>query len=342
MNDQPRGPIDALLDRQFNRLEGDELDGLESALQEDAALRAASDRLDRMLEPLDLWRVAPPPNLADDVLAFVERSRREQRLTIPSVTGPGGARRLRFMPMRDLLAAAACILLLIGVFVPTLSGVRRRARQSLCASNLEGVFGGVSAYGQLFGDTLPFAGVVPGASWLPGGEANRPFASNSRHTFLMVKGRLIEPSAFLCPCDPVGEPMNVADVDSCDDFPSHRNISYDTINLAGNHPDLRPSQPVAYLGDANPLFVGARFNASIDPDNTNSPAHQGRGQLVLSLDGSAAWITTPFHGRRGDNLWLIGNIRHYTGLETPVRDGDVQLIPGHPGGRPLHGSDNRY
>ena len=68
------------------------------------------------------------------------------------------------------------------------------------------------------------------------------------------------------------------------------------------------------------------------PDTTNSTAHGGRGQTVLTLDGSARWITSPIYGPERDNLWLAGDIRHYTGCETPTRDDDAQLIPGYPAG----------
>ena len=91
---------------------------------------------------------------------------------------------------------------------------------------------------------------------------------------------------------------------------------------------------IAYVSDVNPLFVGARFNASIDPDRTNSPAHRGKGQTVLTLDGSARWITRPVYGPKQDNLWLIGNIRSYKGTEVPAGD-DVQLVPGYPATDPV-------
>lgn len=88
--------------------------------------------------------------------------------------------------------------------------------------------------------------------------------------------------------------------------------------------------PVAYLSDANPLFVNAKFNDAVDPYYTNSPAHRGRGQNVLTLDGSATWMPKPVYGRNHDNLWLIGNIRYYEGTEALDRDDDVQLVPGYP------------
>jgi hypothetical protein len=115
-----------------------------------------------------------------------------------------------------------------------------------------------------------------------------------------------------------------------DDFGKACNISYATLNLAGPTLRLRPSRGVAYAGDPNPLFVNARFNAAVDADHTNSPAHRGKGQTVLTLDGSAAFVTSPICGPKRDNVWLVGNIRHYTGTETPASDDDAQLVQGYP------------
>lgn len=123
--------------------------------------------------------------------------------------------------------------------------------------------------------------------------------------------------------------MRVADPTTCDDFAGACNVSYASLNLAGTKPNLMPTTRIAYISDANPLFVGARFNASV-PYNANSPAHRGRGQNVLTLDGSSRWMKKPIYGPKHDNLWLIGNIRRYIGIEAPVSDDDVQLVPGYP------------
>jgi hypothetical protein len=91
---------------------------------------------------------------------------------------------------------------------------------------------------------------------------------------------------------------------------------------------LRPARNVAYLGDANPLFVGGKFQRNIDPYTTNSPAHHGRGQAVLMLDGSVNNLTTPVVGQ--DNLWIAGDIRDYKGTEIPADEYDSFLVPGCP------------
>ena len=41
-------------------------------------------------------------------------------------------------------------------------------------------------------------------------------------------------------------------------------------------------------------------------------------------------MTTPVYGTQKDNVWLAGDIRHYTGMERPTNCDDVQLVPGYP------------
>ena len=225
----------------------------------------------------------------------------------------------------------ACLILLLGVFIPGVSELRDRSQRAACANNLGSICRGTSLYQQAFAGSLPYAGNVRNASWLPGAGANRPYASNSRHPFLLVKMKFgPRPEDFLCPSSRDAQPMKAASVGSATDFKLARNVGYDTLNLGGARPNLRPRRAIVYAADRNPLFIGARFNATVDADKANSPHHRRRGQTVLTLDGCATWTTTPIHGPKRDNVWLIRNIRRYTGMETPTSDDDAFLVPGFP------------
>ena len=330
-----------LLDWNLDRLSIEERAILEEELKHNADLREMNLRLCKMLAPLDHWTVSPTPmNLSEKVLQKIKLQKTNPyRSVTPSVPAQSETR-AHFLPMRNFIAAAACILLLVGVFIPGLSTIRSRSRQAICANHLGSIYRGTATYQEEYAGSLPYAGRILGASWLPQADANTPYASNSRHVYLLVKYAYVQTKDFICPCDQNAGPMNAQDIDAFNDFISARNISYDTINLAGVKPNLRPSKPVAYMSDVNPLFVGARFNEKIDPETTNSPAHRGRGQTVLILDGSTNWLTTPYYGKNRDNLWLISNIRNYNGTESPIRDDDVQLVPGCPAGK-THARD-RY
>lgn len=327
------GIDDSLLDWHLDRLSDDDRAWLERELQKDVELRARSERLGEVLQPLDHWRTKPAqPNFADQVLARIQRARQVDVAAQPSaIPESGPPRRFSLLSLREVVAVAACILLLVGVFVPGMAELRYRSRRAACAGNLASIFRGTSAYQESFEGSLPFAGGLRNASWLPGGAKGRPYASNSRHVYLLVKWDYgPTPSDFICQASETCKPMTVEDRAAYDDFARACNISYASLNLAGPKPNVRPTMPVAYIGDTNPLFVGARFNASLDPDKANSPAHRSRGQNVLTLDGRADWMRRPIYGPNRDNIWLIGNIRQYTGIEVPVRYDDVQLVPGYP------------
>ncbi len=327
MNRDDRNIEETLLDWHLERLDDDARAWVEQELRRDAQLRAQSDRIGTVLQPLDHWHAsAAPPNLADKVMAYIDKadSVGAEPLMFPTEAAPVG-RRFPFA-LREVVAAAACILLLIGVFVPGAAELRERSRRAMCAGNLSSIFRGVSAYRQAFAGALPFAGNLPGSSWLPGGATDGPFQSNSRHTYLLVKLNYV-PTADQFACGSSPSRARPTDWESSDDFPSSRAIRYASMNLAGARPNLRPAGTFAYISDANPLFVNARFDSGIDPYKTNSPSHSGRGQNVLTLDGSATWMPKPVYGPKHDNLWLIGDVRQYRGTELP-QSGDVQLVPG--------------
>jgi len=319
-----------LLDFHLDRLDEATRAWLENELRLDSALADKNRQLGRVLQPLDYWQPAAP---TDHLAARILEQARLQRL--PRVLGvePGTEThyRARFLPMRDMIAAAACILLLVGVFVPGLSTMRARSQRAACASNLRAIFAGTAVYREVFEDCLPYAGEVHDAAWLPTGAGDHPYASNSRHSYLLLKNGF-GPRArdFICPADTHAVPMDVENFMGREDFARAANISYDALNLTAGHPNVRPRRSLVYMGDANPLFTKARFNAAVDPDTANSLAHGRDGQTLLMLDGTAHWANSPLVGVDADNIWLAGGIRSYTGIESRVGPNDVQLIPGFP------------
>lgn len=329
--------LDTLLDWHLGQLDDETRSQMEGELKTNPSLRKKSDRLGQVLQPLDHWSLAPgSPNLTDKILARVDAERRNLTLEQPSVEDAGGVRRFPFGLSRNFIAAAACIALLVSLAIPSVSRFRANANRALCGNNLATVFRGVSTYQASFGGSIPYAGSVSNASWLPGAASKRPFASNSRHLYLLVKGNLgPQPKHFVCPGCSSSKPMEHRDGKPRNDFRQACNVSYASMNLAGSSPNLRPAPDVAYLSDGNPLFVRGRFDPSVDADRTNSRAHRGEGQMVLFLDGSAKWTTSPVNGIDRDNFWLAGNIRNYTGVETPVGKHDAHLVPGYPSTDPI-------
>jgi hypothetical protein len=317
-------------------LDAKEKSWVEEALASDPALRAKNDQLRRMLEPLDGWQVSPTPAiLADKVLSHVRRATGEWDTARPwPMSAPRAEKTGRSWPFfraRELVAVAACLLLLMSVLVPGVSEMRSRSRQTVCANNLGSIFRGVSLYQEQFDGNLPYAGHVAGAAWLPQGRGERPYVSNSRHPYLLAKhGMIARMSDFLCPAAADRQEMDGKLLASRDDFSDVSSLTYDTLNLSTAEPNLAPPKSIAYVSDRNPLFVNGRFDDRVDPDHTNSPAHGGRGQTVLTLDGTVRFVDSPIYGEAKDNLWLVNDVRRYTGTEAPRQRNDAFLVPGFP------------
>ena len=327
VNPRENDPLDHLLEWHLNLMDGDTATRFETQLQSDPDLREKSQRLGRVLHPLDHWAVhTGPPNLADSILETVRRSEttRQRPVRERSVFS------FPFMRLRDFAAVAACIAVLFGIFVPGASALRGRSQRVLCAGNMHSIAQGLSQYQASFAGALPFGGNAPDSTWLPGDDPTC-YSSNSRHVFLLFKhGFVSKPNTFLCPSNKNAAPMKAAALEACDDFREGNNISYDSHNLAGAAPNLRPTVVIAYLADPNPLFIGAKFHGDVDPQKANSPAHGGCGQTVLTSDGRAEYMRTPLLSQRQDNVWTIDGVRRYTGRETPTRPDDSFLVPGIP------------
>ena len=345
MDDRGQQPEALLLDLYLDQLDAETRDWLESQLRMDAELRVKYERLEQVLAPLDSWEVAPPPaDLAENVLRHVRQhtsaattvsaAEEQSPKTIPFPTqaterATGGGRGWYFA-WRDIAAVAACILLVFTVMIPGLSRMRSRAQQLSCANNLSAIHQGTATYNASFGG-LPFAGGDTGRPWLPDQANSQPHQSNSRHPYILIRLNHVSPAKFVCPADRRTVPMDLSSIADYDDFPTRRNLSFDTLNMTGPMPCCATTPDLAYMSDHNPLFVRGQFDESLDPDEANSPTHgNGAGQNVLFLDGRVEWLTSPVYGPRRDNVWLIRQVRRYTGSEARQEPDDAFLVPGFP------------
>jgi len=325
------GRDELLLDFHLDKLSNEDREWIEAELLRDAGLRTRSDRLGQYLRPLDYWTTSPPPSaILERVLAsFPARAR--QPVDSTGAAAPGPRSFGPFRSLRELVTVAACLVAVVGVALPGAASLRSRAQRTMCASNLGSIFRGVTLYQQAFAGALPYAGNPQPASWLPVQGRTVPFASNSRHLYLIAKLNYgPEPKDFVCPSAADGKAMRADELARHDDFARCSSIRYASLNMAGPRPNLRPRGPIAYVSDMNPLFVGGRFNDAVNPNTTNSPAHGGHGQSVLILDGSVVYLSTPVYGIQQDNLWLAGSLQRYAGTEAADGEEDAFLIPGYP------------
>ena len=329
----PEGSRDGqLLELMLGQLDESARTALEAELARDAGLRARRDRLMQLLLPLDAWPAEPVPlGLAERVIGRVRQvDTLPDTIRFPTEAAATGGGRGWYFSLRDIVAVAACLLLAGTVLLPSVARLRGAAQQMACARNLGAIQQGTTLYQAAFGG-LPFAGNDGGQSWLPTAGQQQPYQSNSRHVYLLIPTRLVSAECFNCPADSqAAQPDSLFDPKAYDDFPTRRHNSFDALNMAGPLPCPGSCPDLAYLADRNPLFVQGRFDDSRDPDWANSPSHAGRGQNVVFMDGRVEWMRKPVYGQRRDNLWVLDNVRTYTGTESRPDAHDAFLVPGFP------------
>jgi hypothetical protein len=323
-----------LLDYHLGQLEPEQARRVSRLIAEDAAVAAQSRRVERLVARLDGYTVSEPPaDLADKVLARVESFKattvRLEEAGSPAAAGEaGGESGWRLWSVRELVATAAALAVIVGVFFPAAYRVRSVARRDQCQANLAQLGQSMAGYAADHDDALPYAGHVPGAVWLRTAEPNQPVAANTRHLYRLVKeGRVSRMRLFICPASRNDRPMEVDDPTALDDFADASNVSYSFQNQ-GKRPlriNVRVRLPV--LADRNPFIRGGQFRVPGRTD-INSDAHgHGKGQNVQYWDGSVLWRDSAAAGPGGDNIWLAGQQRQYRGTEEPLGETDAFLIP---------------
>lgn len=326
-----------LLDYHLGRLSASERERLEVRLAGDAELRAAHDRLREIFAGLDTLRtVQAPIGLAERVAAGVrERAAQSPRLAPPVETEDLARHQertpdflVRSTNLRDIIAVAAMIVLVVGLGVPSVLSMREAKHRTACSWNLAQIGRGVQNY-IAFNAGMPFAGWSRGASWLPNGDPQTRSVPNRRHIYPLLRLAYIsEPAIFVCPSS-WDQPMAPKEIWRHRDFLRSDNLSYAYYNMSGAHPDSDDDPSIPILADDNPLFRQGVFVRPFgvgDEYAVNSEAHGGDGQNILTLDGHVKWVTTPKVGVDGDNIWTLQNVEVYTGREGPRTTEDSHLL----------------
>jgi type II secretory pathway pseudopilin PulG len=235
---------------------------------------------------------------------------------------------LRLQSWRELTAVAAMIVIAVGMGVPSLLQMRERGQRVACSNNLAHIGAALQAYSAVAA-SLPFAGWSGQDSWLSGGASPANTVPNRRHLYPLVAGHYVNAAELICPS---GTDVAMTDhqVASCSDFVESRNVSYAYQNMSGVRPDPHGPGDMPIMGDNNPLFSGStpvlsRLGISHESES-NSPAHHGQGQNLLTLDGHVIWTTTPDCGVQRDNIWTLQGVDSYTGREGPTTATDTQLL----------------
>ena len=117
--------------------------------------------IDSVLAPLASWRVPDAPaDLNASIMRRIDSA--TQTISFEEAAAAANERAARraggwFLSVRDLVAAAACITLLVGLFAPGYYHARRLAERQACRSNLSSIYAGMAAFGADHQGQLPCA-----------------------------------------------------------------------------------------------------------------------------------------------------------------------------------------
>ncbi|MBL1216782.1 MAG: hypothetical protein D8M59_04725 [Planctomycetes bacterium] len=329
--------LDALIDAKFDL----------AAVPEEHRVRAA--RIKGLLGLLDAYPAASmmaqarqDDGLCHRTMSFVRRHRRREQersqeaLPALSLVSSSDSQdlndptALRFpsfrLNVRDVIGLAASVVLLIGIFGPTMANARSHAIRQSCRGNMSGVALGLDAYASDYRDSLPIAHqIVDGNDWYHS-------LANSANLFLIARSGYTSLETLACP----GNACAITDdayADENHNWPDLATSSFSFQNLLGSasRPLWRLAAAVPLLSDRNPFEVALWQDAPPCAVNSNAPCHGPDGQNILMSDGCVMWMTNPVIN--GDNIWLpqgmpvpqCGTVK-LQGNELPTYAGDVMLI----------------
>jgi type II secretory pathway pseudopilin PulG len=317
-----------LIDYLLGRASPEQAHRVEARLQSDDAFRRRKDAVANTFAAIRLLpQAAPPAGLVSRTVALVAQARKTEQSVARRETARPWA--VSTFTLKEALAVAASILLLVSVLIPSLRQARIKAMQGQCASNLGQMGTAISAYASENNNLLP-AAMDHKEQWLANGT--QPVVSNSAALFKLVSANLASVWVFQCPA--MGK-ESVLVQPGMTDFPNSKAIAYSYQHSITPEGQIRrdrftPSEQESMViaGDQSPIFADGQFH----PDRvtaSTSENHGSAGQNVLYLAGYTRFATQPNIGVQGDNIFRSGSLVEYSGNETPSTRVDSFLLPAY-------------
>lgn len=330
-------PAEQLVEYELGLLEDPQRQELAAVLAADPALRARLESTRNIIHAVNRWEAPEPPaGMVDAIMQRVGSTSPLEYVAGSSTIDPDPNAQFESRPMfslGEMVALAACILLVVSVFTPGMMSVRSRQLQSLCADNLAGLHRGWASYAAANDGAIPVTAQPQPPNWL-----NQPNRIRLRPA---IRLRFIAPASLLCPTsdqkpDADNTDRNIdPNQQSMLQFLQRSGLPFYSIqNMNGRNSGgqaMRIGGPfrMPLASDANPVLANGRFHPDVDW-RTNSTAHVGRGQNVLFVDGSTQFLKTPMvepSGGAADNIWKAEHVSEYTGVETAQSATDAFLTP---------------
>jgi len=331
MSDRPLHPDDAILtDYLMGQCDPVQREQIARRLDEDGEFAKRAEKLGGLLKVLD---AAEAPEVSELVIArtveAVSAAARTEALLAREAVVSRPVSRPTFS-FKELGAMAALLFIAATILLPSFQRARQLAVDQACQAQAGQIGVALGQYANANKGELPAMGRTD-AAWLV--DADGSPVSNSRNLWRLVQDKIAHPQSFQCPAVRKPEFPNVAQMTMLADFPSrefidysyHNGVNVGPVRISGEHLG-RAAAEMAILADRTPVFPDGRF----DPrclNQSNSPNHGGRGQVVLYLDGHGAWTDHAEVGVDRDNIWLVQGVSHYRGIERPVNATDTFLLP---------------
>jgi len=327
--------------------------GLTSGRENDEAeaLIAANDQavdlyqsIQLTLAPLDAVKSEPcPDDLTERLFARLHEAAPADRLE-RLLAAEQSTRRVIRIPLwrnwTEVAAAAAAVILFVGVLFPTVGHMRSRNWQTRCGSQMGSIYSGLRGYVSDHDGLMPAVAMTPGSPWWKVGYQGQENYSNTRQAWLLVGQGYVDPGQFLCPGRPDGRTLSFDGfkVQNFNDFPSRAYIHFSIRIPCPTASDRDMMQKRVLLADRNPLCEGLPSDLSEllklqlceKMMTSNSRNHRGRGQNALLYDGSVEFARARRTSISDDDIYILRGMSCGTqirGDEFPASDMDIFLAP---------------
>jgi len=295
------------------------------------------------LSPLNsLESESCPDDLAEGTIWRLNNLARSSQLRLEQLLASEQARsitdkRRSWKNLGEMVATAAVIVFVAGAIIASLNLARQKSRQQVCLMQLRRIGQGINSYSDDHNGRLPAVTTAMGAPWWKVGYQGKENHSNTRHIWLLVKGKYVEPVNFVCPGRSQAKVLQLdpSQVQNYNDFPSRKYVTYSFRIRCKKSEEGSPGGKKVLIADLNPLFERLpddysepfKLEPNIDLLILNSTNHNHRGQNVLFDDGSVEFLKARSIGVAEDDIFTLQDTDVYQGVEVPSCETDAFLAP---------------